>query len=76
MKELTGSTNFSLAKSDLCKIGKGLGVALGGSGLAYLGTQVDLLSTTDYAWAIPLASVLLNLVRKWVTDTTVVSTPE
>jgi len=65
-----GSPRFSLGKSDLVKIGKGLGITLGGSGLAYLGTQVDLLGQTDYAWAIPLASVLLNVGRKWLTDTT------
>lgn len=70
MKDVKGSEPFSIGKSDLYKVGKGLGMAIGGSGLAYLGTQVNLLSTTDYAWAIPLASVLLNMAHKWLTDTT------
>ena len=66
---MNGSPRFSLHSSDFVKIGKSLGLALGGTlisiGVGYVGN----LESTSYAWLIPLATVGLNVFRKFVTDT-------
>lgn len=66
----TGSPAGHLNVTDWRKIGKGALIALGGALLAYLSEQViPGLESNDLAWLAPLASVLVNMAQKWVTNT-------
>ncbi len=68
---MDGSPPLALSTHDLLKTGKGLGVCMVGAGLSYLATVViPGLDATHYPWLIPVASWLVNLARKWLTDTT------
>jgi hypothetical protein len=66
---MNGSPPLSLARGDIVKLGKSLGLAVGGAlisvGVAYVGD----LESTHYAWLVPIATVGLNTLRKFVTDT-------
>lgn len=61
------SPRFRLNKADLVKIATGLGIAVGGAALTYLSEVV-----TDIDWGVytpvvtALASVLVNVARKWL----------
>jgi len=65
------SKPFSLNKKDLVKVGEGALIAMGGAGLTYLATVVNQI---DFGVWTPLVvaalSVLTNLVKKFLTDTT------
>ena len=65
-----GSSRFALSTTDWLKIGKGLGIALGGSGLAYLGqASSEILQGVGLPVLIPLASMLVNAGLKFLQDT-------
>lgn len=67
---MQGSAPGRLAAGDWCKIGKGLGIALAGSGLAYLGTEiVPVLPQMGMGWLAPLGAVCINATLKWLSDT-------
>ena len=53
----TGSPPLALAATDWRKIGKGLLIALAGSGLAYVGQSLPVLDHIGYGWLAPLAAV-------------------
>lgn len=70
----TVSKSGQLIKQDWGKIFKGLGIALGGSALAYFSSEViPLLQSLDLSgWeaiAVALASTLINALMKWFTET-------
>jgi hypothetical protein len=74
--KVTGSPQFTLSKYDIGKIVKGAGIAVAGAFLAYLSTELlPHLDKTDYAWLIPLASILVNLARTWLTNSQVIEIP-
>ena len=68
----SGSSPFNLSKDDWIAIGKGAGLAAGGAALVFaiskLTPALDQSTTTGAALAAILA-VVLNIARKWVTDT-------
>lgn len=67
---MNGSPPGRLSVQDWRKIGKGLGIALAGSGLAYLGQQgIPLLEQTSLGYLAPLGAVLINITLKWLSDT-------
>ena len=66
---MKGSKRFSLGSTDFIKIGKSLGLALGGTAISIGAGYIGNLESTNYAWLIPLATVGLNVFRKFVTDT-------
>lgn len=70
--EDNGSKNFALSKADWKKIGKGAVVAGVGGVIAYFLSDVVPQIGSDKDTTIILtagAAVLLNLLRKWVGDT-------
>lgn len=68
--ESKGAPRFQLNWRDLGKIGKGAIIAVGGALCAYLLDQLNLLSETSYAWAIPVLSISINTLWKWLQDRT------
>lgn len=65
-----GSARFSLGTTDWVKIGKGLLLAVAGSGLAYVGqASSTILQDIGLPILIPLASVLVNAGLKFLQDT-------
>jgi len=65
-----GSPPLRLAATDWRKIGKGLGIALAGSGLAYVGTDlVPVLPDIGLGWLAPLGAILVNVALKLLSDT-------
>lgn len=67
---MNGSPPGRLNGTDWRKIGKGLGIALAGSGLAYVSTAVlPVLPDVGLGWLAPLGAVLVNVVMKWLSDT-------
>ena len=61
------SKSFSLNKSDLKKIFKGLALAMGGAGITYL---LGILDVINVDWISPLytgiAAALLNAIKVWI----------
>mgnify|MGYP001573066478 CR=1 FL=1 len=66
---MKGSKRFSLGSADFIKIAKSFGLAGVGTAVAIGVGYVGNLESTQYAWLIPLATVGLNLFRKFATDT-------
>ena len=69
---MDGSPKYSLNHDDLLKIGKGMLLATGGALVAYLSTEVLPFldqSTTLGAVIAGSAAVVLNVLRKYLTDT-------
>lgn len=65
-----GSAPLRLGNADWRKIGKGLGIALGGAGLGYLGQEViPTLNMVGMGWLAPLGAVLINAGVKFLSDT-------
>jgi hypothetical protein len=72
-----GSQPLSLSRDDLWKIGQGFLVALAGFVLAYVsGTIIPQMDQTNTSGmlAVALFSVVVNVLRKFVTDTTATTT--
>lgn len=67
---MEGSKAFSLSKTDLLKIGKGLLIALAGAALTYL---ADMIPQVDFGTWTPMAvagfSFLINAGQKYLLDT-------
>ena len=63
-----------LTKYDWKSIGKGALIAMGGALATYLATQlsiIDWATMGKYGFIIaPVASIVINFLRKWVTDHT------
>jgi len=69
----TVSKSGQLIKQDWSKIFKGLGIALGGSALAYFSSEIipmlqGLDLTGSQAILVALASTLVNALMKWVSE--------
>lgn len=69
---MTGSTKFTLSKSDLLRIAKGAALAAGGAVVTFLAAEVlpsldD--STATGALIAAVASTVLNALRQWLSDT-------
>lgn len=64
------STSFSISKTELLSVLKGLGIAVGGAALTYLTAY---LTHTDFGAYTPLVvalwSVIVNFLRKWIPNT-------
>lgn len=65
------STSFTLSKADLIAVAKGLGIAVAGAAATYLSTFI---AGHDFGLYTPIVvalwSVVVNLIRKWVPNTT------
>jgi len=65
------SPKYQLNSTDLIKILKGMGIALGGAGLTYI---IDISPNINFGQYTPfiaaIMSILINVVRKWITDNT------
>ncbi len=66
---MNGSPPWHLGAADFVKLGKSLGLAVSGVLLSMGAAYLAGLESTHYAWLIPLATVGLNVLRKFVTDT-------
>lgn len=66
---MNGSPPFRLAWSDVVKILKGAMIAVIGAALSALVVEVAKLGQTDYAWLIPLITVGINMLRKFLLNT-------
>lgn len=66
---MNGSPAFALGKSDLVKLGKSVLLAASGVVFSALAVYLGDLETSHYAWLVPLMTVGLNALRKFVTDT-------
>ena len=66
----SGSTRWQLNGADLGKVGKGMALAVAGSGLSYAIAQVSTLDAGQYVWLMPVMMMGLNIARKLVTDNT------
>lgn len=66
---MSGSPSFSLAKTDVVKLGKSMLLAASGALFSALTVHLGNLDTLSYAWLVPLMTVGLNTLRKFVTDT-------
>lgn len=66
---MSGSPPFSLGKTDLVKLGKSVLLAAFGAFFSALAVYLGDLDTSSYAWLVPLMTVGLNALRKFVTDT-------
>ena len=66
---MNGSQPFSFGLGDVYKIGKSVGLAVAGALLGIGAGYAANLEATQYAWLVPLATVSLNMLRKFVTDT-------
>ena len=66
---MSGSPSFSLAKTDVVKLGKSMLLAASGALFSALTVHLGNLDTSSYAWLVPLMTVGLNTLRKFVTDT-------
>lgn len=63
----TQSETFSLNKTDILKIGKGLGIAVAGTILTYLATIIPNLNLGDYTlFLMPIFSAGVNALLKLV----------
>ena len=64
------NNKFRLNKTDVSKLGKGLGVACAGAALTYLSEWA---ASTDFGEYTPMVvcgmSVFVNFLRKWLTNT-------
>ena len=66
---MIGPGRFQVDGLGLQKIAKGAALAAGGSMVAYAAQEAaPLLTALGYPVLIPLASILLNMLRKWVAD--------
>lgn len=66
---MNGSQVFSFGWGDAAKIGKSVGLAVVGAVLGVAAGYVADLEATEYAWLVPLTTVLINMLRKFVMDT-------
>lgn len=66
---LEGSPPLRLGGADVLKIGKSMVLAAAGVLFSAGTVYVTDLDATSYAWLIPVATVGLNALRKFVTDT-------
>ena len=66
---MNGSAPFSFGWGDVCKIAKSVGLAAAGAVLGVGVGYVADLQATQYAWLVPLATVAINTLRKFVMDT-------
>mgnify|MGYP001579306343 CR=1 FL=1 len=66
---MNGSAAFSFGWGDAAKIGKSVGLAVSGAVLGVAVGYVGDLEATQYAWLVPLVTVVLNMLRKFVADT-------
>lgn len=66
---MNGSPPLHLASEDFVKLFKSLVLAVGGVLISFGAAYMANLESTHYAWLIPLATVGLNTLRKFVTDT-------
>lgn len=64
-----GSYPFQWSWDDTLTIAKGAGIAAAGAIAAYLGNQSFDLTTTQGIITGAIASVVVNLLRKWATNT-------
>jgi len=68
------SPKYQLTVDDFKKLGTGLGIALLGAGLTYLTEQIP---NIDFGQWTPIVvafwSVVVNTVRKWLTDSKIES---
>jgi len=74
---MNGSKSFSLGSYEVKKILKGLGIAVAGTLLSYIAVNViPHLQATDYAWLIPVCSVLVNMAKEWLSNNAPASTQQ
>jgi hypothetical protein len=66
---VNGSAPFRFGWVDAAKIGKSAGLAAAGALLGIGAGYIANLEATDYAWLVPLATVAVNTLRKFVMDT-------
>lgn len=65
------SKQFSLNKKDLIKVGEGALIAMSGAGLTYLSSVVGQMDFGEWTpLVVATFSVLMNLFKKFFTDTT------
>lgn len=65
------SKAFRLNKEDIVKILKGLAIAMGGAGCAYLLAQLQVLETNqNLAIYAGIASAIINALQRWITGQT------
>ena len=60
--------SFSFGWYEIRKVLKGAAIAAAGGVLSYATIQITDLETTDYAWLIPLFSILVNIGKEWVAN--------
>ena len=66
---MKGSAPLHFGWDDVHKIEKSVGLALAGALLGIAAGYIANLEATQYAWLVPLATVALNTLRKFVQDT-------
>lgn len=70
MASFKGSFPFEWSWDDTLAIGKGLGLALAGTAVAYLGTVTTDMTTVQGLITAAIVSTAVNALRKYVTNTT------
>lgn len=66
---MSGSSALSLGKSDVVKLGKSVLLGASGALFSVLAVYIGDMETSHYAWLVPMMTVGLNALRKFVTDT-------
>ena len=70
MQKMSGSSPLRLGVKDFVKLGKSCVLAAAGAALSSAVVYVGNLESSSYAWLVPLATVGINMLRKFVMDTT------